>query len=69
MWLAGAGLLFVMLCFSAIGVAAGSVCVIVYLTVLAVMGKRWGIEGILETLAIVHKLFGGSKTEDEERQG
>jgi hypothetical protein len=66
MWLAASGLLFVMLCYSAIGATAGSVCVVIYLTVIAVMGKRWGIEGILETLAFVYKMFGGSKGSDNE---
>ena len=63
-WLAGVGLLFVMLCFSAIGAVAGGVCFMVYLMVIAVMGKRWGIDGILETLAAVQKFVPGAGKEE-----
>lgn len=66
-WLAASGLLFVMLCYSAIGLAAGTMCAVIYLTVLAILGKRWGIDGVLETLATVHNLIGqgnGGKEED-----
>jgi len=67
--MAGSGLIFVMLCYSAVGVTAGSVCLVVYLTVIAVMGQRWGIEGILETLTAIHKLFGGGKDKPEDKEG
>ena len=65
MWLAASGLLFVMLCFAAIDAVAGGVCLIVYLSVLIVLGKRWGIDNVLETLAAVHKIFGGGSNKEE----
>ena len=62
-WIVAVGLLFTVLTFSAVGLAAGSVTTTVYVALLIFFSKRWGLTEFVESILLAHKLF-GKKTDN-----
>lgn len=67
-WFAACGLLFMVLSFMAAGGICGSIVALVYLALLLVFSKMWGIEGVTEALHTAREFIPGAKKDEDKTE-